>query len=291
MQKTDAIIPSFFYIAILISLGIHLGLLELTQYWFSSDVVPKNRKLYLKFVESATTPFSSSPLFQSRPLVQKNPILPPRQENIQLESEPEIKVEPVATVMNRELEVPSPQPIQPPGRKMAFEHLPEQPFKPVPTPTIQMTEEYSLEPCPLLFVSQPSCNKTNVLKTDKAPCARKPSTATDVEPTFTPPVVQSIPQVVYPWLSRLRGEEGTVVLQVEVLPSGKTGNVTVLTSSGYKRLDNAACRAVREASFQPAQLAGKAVSSHKKIVYHFRLNARSRDQATSSSRGLRSEGP
>lgn len=76
----------------------------------------------------------------------------------------------------------------------------------------------------------------------------------------------------YPAISRRRGEEGQVILDVEVLPSGRAGSVRVVSSSGHKRLDEAALRAVKEANFQPAERRGEPVRSTNQWSFIFRLD-------------------
>lgn len=76
----------------------------------------------------------------------------------------------------------------------------------------------------------------------------------------------------YPAISRRRGEEGQVILDVEVLPSGRAGSVRVASSSGHKRLDEAALRAVKEANFQPAERRGEPVRSTNQWSFIFRLD-------------------
>lgn len=75
----------------------------------------------------------------------------------------------------------------------------------------------------------------------------------------------------YPFASRRRGEEGDVVVDVVVLPSARTGAVNVVHSSGYRRLDRAAVRAVEEARFVPARQRGVAVAARKQFTISFRL--------------------
>ncbi len=76
---------------------------------------------------------------------------------------------------------------------------------------------------------------------------------------------------VYPPVSRRRGEEGTVVLSVQVLANGTAGSVDIVQSSGYHRLDEAAVRGARQTSYIPAQLLGRTVDSTIELSYTFRL--------------------
>jgi len=48
-------------------------------------------------------------------------------------------------------------------------------------------------------------------------------------------------------------EQGTVLLQVLILPDGSVGEVRVKESSGYKRLDDTAIKAVKQWKYIPAR--------------------------------------
>ncbi|NRQ43560.1 energy transducer TonB [Rheinheimera sp. YQF-2] len=75
----------------------------------------------------------------------------------------------------------------------------------------------------------------------------------------------------YPQLSRKLREQGTVVLQLTVLASGKVADVTLAQSSGYARLDKAALLAVQHWRYQPAQRAGKAIDYRYRQRVEFSL--------------------
>ena len=57
----------------------------------------------------------------------------------------------------------------------------------------------------------------------------------------------------YPSLAQRRGWEGTVLLRVHVLASGKPGEIQIQKSSGREALDDAALSAVKRWSFVPGQ--------------------------------------
>lgn len=76
---------------------------------------------------------------------------------------------------------------------------------------------------------------------------------------------------VYPLGSRLRGEEGSVVLSVKVDARGEVEGVTVIESSGYSGLDNTATKAVQRARFVPAQRDGKPREGEARLTVRFRL--------------------
>lgn len=75
----------------------------------------------------------------------------------------------------------------------------------------------------------------------------------------------------YPRISKLRGETGTVRLAVHVLADGSVANVEILQSSGYRRLDEAAQKAVRKTTFIPAMRFGRNIDSETERTITFRL--------------------
>lgn len=79
------------------------------------------------------------------------------------------------------------------------------------------------------------------------------------------------PPPVYPRAARERSEEGTVLVEVEVLASGRCGGIRVLASSGHAALDEAAVRAVRQWVFRPARRFNQPVPFVVEIPITFRL--------------------
>ena len=80
-----------------------------------------------------------------------------------------------------------------------------------------------------------------------------------------------LPTPKYPLLSRRRGEEGLVLLQVEVLPDGTVGDIVVLRDAGFRRLTEAAISAVRKGRFKPATRHGHPVQDTVRIPFRFVL--------------------
>ena len=71
-------------------------------------------------------------------------------------------------------------------------------------------------------------------------------------PGITPPIYDRTPQPTYPTASRARGEQGEVLLKVEVLANGNVGQTEIEKSSGYSLLDETALRTVKRWRFKPA---------------------------------------
>jgi protein TonB len=76
---------------------------------------------------------------------------------------------------------------------------------------------------------------------------------------------------VYPESARRRGQQGRVLLQVDVSAQGKPVEVSVAQSSGFASLDDAALRAVQQWQFVPATRGGTPVPAVADVPVRFRL--------------------
>ena len=76
---------------------------------------------------------------------------------------------------------------------------------------------------------------------------------------------------VYPALSRRLGEEGKLVLRVELDESGQVNIAQVVNSSGYKRLDEAAMTAVKTWRCNPPMRSGNPVRAIALQPFNFVL--------------------
>ncbi len=162
---------------------------------------------------------------------------------------------------------PKPEPVTPPPPPE-----PPKPVAPAPTPPPQPTPPQPPPPQPT--PPQPTPQAAPAAETRPATAA---STATpnqgggsqgriDAHPSLARPI-----RPVYPIGARRRGEEGSVILDVTVGPSGRADSVTLVTSSGFPDLDRAAQRAAEQARFKPGKRDGKAVSSTARLTLVFRL--------------------
>jgi len=70
---------------------------------------------------------------------------------------------------------------------------------------------------------------------------------------------QSNPSPLYPRGSLRRNEQGKVILELLILADGSVGEVRIEQSSGFKRLDRAAMKAVKRWRYIPAQQGDKAI--------------------------------
>lgn len=139
---------------------------------------------------------------------------------------------------------PEPTPPPPPEKKPEPKPTPKPPPKAPPSERAVKAPEPEL-PLP---VQQPA----------------EPKPATPVAPApIVPPRADagqlSNPAPIYPSLSRRLREEGTVVLDILIKANGAVGELKIKRSSGYKRLDETAVKAVAHWRYQPATQAGQAI--------------------------------
>jgi protein TonB len=80
------------------------------------------------------------------------------------------------------------------------------------------------------------------------------------------------PRPDYPEMAKRRQWEGKVILRVQVLASGRAGQVTIAGSSGHEILDEAALEAVRNWHFVPARRGDQPVDSVVNVPINFNLN-------------------
>jgi protein TonB len=139
-------------------------------------------------------------------------------------------------------------------------------------------------PDTLLPSSPPSTSVTSTPATStsaaSAPVTSVPAAATVPEPAAPEPV--SLPRSdanhlknpapAYPMMSRRLKEQGTVLIELTVLPSGRATDLAIKQSSGFRRLDEAAMNAVREWQFEPARRGGTPIAWRYLQPISFSLN-------------------
>lgn len=75
----------------------------------------------------------------------------------------------------------------------------------------------------------------------------------------------------YPRIAKENEEQGVVVLELTVNSNGTTSNIKILNSSGFKRLDKAAMRAMAYCTFYPALRNGVPIALNYKQKFIFSL--------------------
>jgi len=145
---------------------------------------------------------------------------------------------------------------------------------PVSKPVIERGQAFSHAPAMPVEQTSPSVIETNskpIAKPAATP-ANKPATAAPSyqSPSFNASYLDN-PAPNYPPVSRRLGEQGKVLLRVQVAADGIADSVTLQTSSGSTRLDQAALAAVKKWRFVPAKRGGQAVSASVVVPVSFSI--------------------
>lgn len=157
---------------------------------------------------------------------------------------------------------PEPPPPEPPKPKP--EPKPKPKPKPPPAPpsekAITVPDE-AAEPPPAPPPVPPAASAP---RSEQPPRPPSGPPGPPAEAPVTPPRVDAShlnnPAPQYPSLSRRMREEGRVLLDVHILPDGSVGEVRLRTTSGFRRLDDAAIAAVQRWRYVPARQGEKAIA-------------------------------
>ncbi|WP_394561717.1 energy transducer TonB [Aquipseudomonas alcaligenes] len=166
---------------------------------------------------------------------------------------------------------PPPEPVveTPPPPPVVEELAVKPPPKPEPPKPKPQPPKPKPKPAPKPVEPPPQPPKAETPPPPAAPVAAP-------APVETPPSANAAylknPAPEYPSLAQRRGWEGTVLLRVRVLASGKPAEIQIQKSSGREALDEAAVRAVKRWSFVPAKRGDVAQEGWVTVPLDFRLN-------------------
>ena len=91
------------------------------------------------------------------------------------------------------------------------------------------------------------------------------------ETSFVLPRYLNNPKPLYPQEARQRGVQGEVTLRVEVLASGRVGQIEIRRSSGHESLDQSALATVKKWQFVPAKKGKESIPLWVNIPITFRI--------------------
>ncbi|MBS0588058.1 MAG: energy transducer TonB [Proteobacteria bacterium] len=161
--------------------------------------------------------------------------------------------------------LPEPAPVKlQPAKKPVVKPKQEQLAAKSPVPTEKKQAEPALEP------PKPA---EQVKESVPAPAAT-PKPASTAPVTLSSELAVSCPKLTppeYPAISRRMGEEGKLILRVELDENGHIDNAKVLNSSGYERLDAAALSAVKNWQCNPSLRDGQPVRAVALQPFNFVL--------------------
>ncbi|MHA3903041.1 energy transducer TonB [Castellaniella sp. WN] len=257
-------------VAACVALGLHAAVLAMV---LSAPVVEvaqgRPEALDVQFVELGPAvepePVAAA---ESRPPVETPPEPEPEPEPV-VQPEPEPVVEPEPE-LEPVVETPEPESITEPP-----------PPEPKPRPEPKPKPKPRPRPAPPKPLPSPPAPQVSIARdTAAAGGARQASAARGEQVPVDPDRPRTIGQVdylgkrpspVYPRVSQRRGEQGRVVLRVLISPLGQVADVSVRTSSGHARLDEAAVDAMRQARFRPYTENGIAYKALVDIPFDFVL--------------------
>lgn len=159
---------------------------------------------------------------------------------------------------------PAPPVVEPPPPPVVDELAAKPAPKPVPKPKPKPVPKPVAKPVP------------KPVETPPPPVAAPaPTPAPPAPAPVTPPSANAAylknPAPEYPQMAQRRGWEGTVLLRVEVMASGKPGQIQIQKSSGRPALDDAALAAVKRWRFVPAKQGDVAQSGWVSVPIDFKL--------------------
>lgn len=186
------------------------------------------------------------------PTVQGILLPAPPAETVQAPAARETPPEPVPPPPKPEKPKPKPKPKEPPK--------PKPPLEPPPSErAIEQPEEVVETPPPPSQAAVAAEDENEALGAPVTPPQK------DANPLNNPAPA-------YPNLSRRLGEQGTVLLEILILADGTVGEIRIKESSGHKRLDETAVKAVKRWRYTPAKRAGIAIDYWYLQPVDFSLN-------------------
>ena len=147
------------------------------------------------------------------------------------------------------------------------------PRKPAPPATAKPAVQSVAKASAPKIVSQPAAQPA-VMPAVSAVAAVQPPDTAPVEVFSRQPAFRLPPQQPrYPAQARRRNQQGVVLLEVRLDEHGKQREISLLRSSGFPSLDQAALEAVAQWRFHPETLNGQGVPSRVQIPIEFALLA------------------
>ena len=142
-------------------------------------------------------------------------------------------------------------------------------FQPPPPPFVPPPEVQIEKPPPPLTAPSTAITNVTTVRPPAPPPPAPPHEAVTVPPHID---LAASHQPEYPPVSRRLGEQGTVILEVLVDPSGRAVDAKVVQSSGFPRLDQAAIDGVKSNyRFAPGTIDGKPQQMQYTVRFTWKL--------------------
>jgi protein TonB len=187
------------------------------------------------------------------------------------------------TIQGILLPAPPAETVQVPSAKeQPPEPTPPEPEKPKPKPKPKPKEPPKPKPPVELPPSEKAISQPQEVIEEAPPPPTVPAAMPATEDNdslgapITPPQMDANPlnnpAPAYPVLSRRMKEQGVVLLEILILPDGSVGEIHIKESSGFKRLDETAVKAVKRWRYTPAKRGSTAIEYWYLQPVEFSLN-------------------
>ena len=160
---------------------------------------------------------------------------------------------------------------RPPFTAHVIEHEEQLPALPPPTPPVIDRPPPAVPPVPTVTIVPPQGPRNTIT----------PPVSTPPPPTPIIPLISEIPPraitatqtgPIYPAISRRLAEQGSVRLRLTIGTDGSVIDATIISSSGFPRLDEAAARWVRRNwRYEPAMRGDMPIQATTEATLTFRL--------------------
>lgn len=242
------VVSLLLHAALAVAIGLSWGSLASPDELITLDL----SRVELSFAQDEAAAETPVPLAPSPTVEEEREVQEEVEEEVEVEEERvEEEIEEKVEEAVEEAVLPPPEPPKPEPPKPA---PPPQPPKP-PEPPKAKTEPPAPKPAP-----QPP-----------TPAPQPPAPAPIQGAIDAPPKPRQAIRPRYPQSSRMRGEEGDVVLSLHVTAGGEVDRVEVVVSSGFADLDEAAVKAAQKARFTPARSGSRRVDAHARLTLTFKL--------------------
>ena len=237
---------------------LHGWLLWMDPFWepFTSQIRSANMPVSIDLTYLPPPAASSVPLIASDPVTQPEPERRPSAPALPREKIPSVKKKIKRKPQQQPARVISSPASKPHEKPLPKSDPPKKTVKPPATEVKHPGAKLSERPAPKRNARSHSASK-------------KPTTPTPLIEAI--PIYRRNPSPRYPRLARKRKYQGTVILDVLVLPDGSVGDLKVHDSSGYSILDKAALKSVNEWLFEPGRRGEEKIEMWVRVPVRFKL--------------------
>ena len=257
--------------AAIVAIGIHILLMRMDFGWMNLAEVKKpstgSVTIILESIQPQTIKPQSEPLPSNRnPQEIKRPVVEttPKTES---PLPPAVKPKPVEAVKKPEKKTPIVK--SAPAKQVR----PAEPKKPAPPDQVPQKSPESFPDESLQGTEAPlppPQEETTAVGTGPVAAVSNQAALTSALEEAQPEYSKN-PPISYPNRARMKGYEGTVLLEVLVNRKGTVDDLRILASSGYAILDSSAVKSVKTWSFKPAKKGKDTVDMWVQVPVRFKL--------------------